>query len=338
MIRNIFIVGLLLIGLSSCFKEDDPIQPHPKGDVEEVIIPLTQYYVNQVYFNLSTGELVSSNRKDEYDLSFSCADTGFIIRLNTASFMEAAQTPFTEFEQVSDTSGLNWNFDKSDGDADSTALRNWINISGNDTTISDKVWVINRGINDKGFPVGLMKVKFLDLKNGKYKFAYAMMDNSEQKEILITKDQAHNYIQYQFGSEGNGQQVEPESDAWDLLFTQYTTMLLTDEGDPYPYLVTGALINESGTYVAFDSTMVFNDITIEDVLYLEYSQNFDAIGYDWKELFGDINGGDFFYKARSNYNYIVLTQKGIYYKIHFTGFYDVNTGEKGYPAFEFQRL
>jgi hypothetical protein len=336
-IWNILIVGMLLLGLSSCFKEDTPIPAHPKGEVEEVIIPMTQYYVNQVYFNLATGEQVSMNKKDEFDLAFACADTGFIIRLNTASFMKAAQTTFTEFEQVTDTSGLTWTFDKSDGNPDSTALRKWINISGSDTTISNTVWIINRGINDKGFPVGLMKVKFLGLKNNTYQLAYAKMDNTEENEISIQKDPGFNYVQYKFGSETEDQ-IEPLTLNWDIVFTQYTTMLITDEGDPYPYLVTGTLINELGTYVAFDSTMVFNDIEIEDVLYLDYSKNQDAIGYEWKEIFGDINGGDFYYKARSNYNYIILSKTGIYYKLHFTGFYDVETGEKGYPTFEYQRL
>lgn len=336
-IWNIIIVAILLFGFSSCFKEDIPVPAHPKGEVEEVIIPMTQYYINQIYFNLSAGEQVSMNKKDEFDLSFSNADTGFIIRLNSASFMKAAQTPFTEFEQLSDTSGLNWNFDKSDGNPDSTALRNWINISGADTTISNTVWIINRGINDKGFPVGLMKVKFLGLKNNTYQLAYAKMDNTEEREIFIAKDKGYNYIQYKFGSEVD-EQIEPLTEDWDLIFTQYTTMLITDEGDPYPYLVTGTLINEVGTYVAFDSTLVFKDIEIEDVLFLEYSKNLDAIGYEWKELFGDINGGDFYYKAHSNYNYIIRTKKGLYYKLHFTGFYDVETGEKGYPTFEYQRL
>lgn len=338
MLKNIIILGLAVLGLSSCFKEDDPIPPHPKGELEAVVIPMTQYYVNQIYFNLSTGEQVSMNKKDEFDLSFACADTGFIIRLNSASFMKAAQTSFTEFDQVTDTTGLNWNFDKSDGNPDSTALRNWINISGFDTLISNKVWVINRGINDKGFPVGLMKVKFTGFENDTYQITYAKMDNSEEKEIFITKDKGYNYIQYKFGSEVEGEPIEPESKDWDLIFTQYTTLLLTDEGDPYPYLVTGTLINELGTFVAFDSTMIFKDIDVEDVLYLDYSKNLDAIGYEWKELFGDINGGDFYYKARSNYNYIIRTKYGIFYKLHFTGFYDVETGEKGFPTFEYQRL
>ncbi len=131
---------------------------------------------------------------------------------------------------------------------------------------------------------------------------------------------------------------EPETTNWDLLFTQYTTLLYTDEGEKYPYLVTGTLINEYRTLVSLDSTMVFSDIEIEDVLDLDFTSNLDAIGYEWKELIGDINGGDFYYNTRSNYNYIIKSQDGLFYKLHFLGFYNEDTGEKGYPSFEYQRL
>ncbi len=83
--------------------------------------------------------------------------------------------------------------------------------------------------------------------------------------------------------------------------------------------------------------MTFQNITLDDVLYLDYTFAQDAIGYEWKILYGDINGGDFYYKTKSNYNYFIKSMKGIYYKFHFTGFYHQETGEKGYPSFEYLR-
>lgn len=338
MLRHAFIfIGLSLL-FSSCFKEENPIEPHPKPDIGEVVIPMTQYYVNQVYFNLAADEQISMNKKNEFDLSFSCADTGYMINLNTATFMTAAQTEFSDLEQVTDTTNLSWYFDKSDGNPDSTALFNWISISGEDTTYLDKVWVINRGIDTAGFNLGLKKAKFEKLSNGKYYFTYADMDNSYMQQVVVEKNPGFNSIQFSFENNGVVEQIEPETTDWDLIFTQYTTLLFTDEGDSYPYLVTGTLINRLGTKVAFDSTMVFNDIVLEDVIYLDYSDDLDAIGYEWKELFGDINGGDFYYQTKSNYNYFIRSKQGLYYKLKFTGFYDVNTGVKGYPTFEYQRL
>ncbi len=338
MMKYTTIFLFLVIALSSCFKEDDPIAPHPKSDLVKEVIPLTQYYVNQVYFNLSNGEQVSMNQKNDFDLSFSCADTASIIRLNTSTFMTAALTEYSSFDQPIDTNGLDWNFDRSDGNPDSTALKHWISFDGSDTNYINKVWVINRGINAGGFTLGLKKVLFTKLINGKYYFTYANMDNTEMKEMVIEKNEGYNYIQFSFEDGGFSEQIEPLSENWDLIFTQYTTYVYTNEGVPYPYLVTGTLINPNGTKVAFDSTMMFNDIIIDDVLFLDYSSNWDAIGYEWKLLIGDVNGGDTYYKTLSNYNYLIRSQNGIFYKLHFTGFYHEDTGVKGYPTFEFQRL
>ena len=334
---HIISILIVFIILSSCFKEDDPIPPNPKPDKEVEIIPMTQYYSYQVYFDLASGEQVSSNPKDDFDLLFASSDTATRIRLNTATFMMAAETPFKEFESISDTAGLDWEFDSSDGNPDSTALLNWISISGTDTSYSDYVWVINRGINDVGIHRGFKKVKFNSLKNGTFHFTCMNMDNSDQKEIYVSKKSGYNHVQFSFDINAEVE-FEPERSAWDLLFTQYTTLLFTDEGDPYPYLVTGVLINEAGTGVAFDSTMVFDNVVLEDVLYLDYSTNQDVIGYEWKELYGDINSGDFYYKARTNYNYFIRSKNGLFYKLRFIGFYDPETGEKGFPSFEYQRL
>lgn len=334
---NILLIILATVILSSCFKEEDPIAPNPKPNKEIEIIPMTQYYSYQVYFDLKEGEQISSNLKDDFDLMFSSNDTSSIIRLNTATFTMAAETAFQDFESVSDTAGLDWKFDKSDGNPDSTVLKNWITITDSDTAYSKNVWVINRGITDLGIHRGFKKIKFESLKNDIYHFTYVNMDNSDPRDIFISKRSGYNYAQFSF-DENSEVSFEPEKLAWDLIFTQYTTLLFTDEGDPYPYLVTGVLINETATVVAFDSTMIFDDVVLEDVLYLDYSADLDVIGYDWKELYGDINSGDFYYKARTNYNYFIRSNNDLFYKLRFIGFYDPETGEKGFPSFEYQRL
>ena len=143
------------------------------------------------------------------------------------------------------------------------------------------------------------------------------MDNSDPKEIYLNKKQGYNYIQFSFDDHSEVP-FEPKTDIWDLIFTQYTTLLITDEGEPFPYLVTGVLINEAGTSVSFDSTLVFNEVLLEDVLYLDYKTDFDVIGYTWKKLHGDVNSGDFYYKANTNYNYFIkskipLNSMGFFY-------------------------
>lgn len=337
MLKNILILTVIIAVLSSCFKKDEMIEPHDPGEVVTVVIPMTQYYSNQVYFSLDQGEIISSNNRSIFDLNFSCIDSSTIIRLNTANFALAAETMFDKLEDVTDTIGLDWKFDKSDGNPDSIAFGNWIKVDNEDTTYSNKVWVINRGIGALGNMLGLRKIQFNHFTNNKYYFTYSDMDNSNKVEGFVEKNELYTDIQYSFIEE-KVVQTEPERDSWDLIFTQYTTLLTTDDGLPYPYLVTGVLQKNTNIIVALDTTLKFNDIVLSDTLLVDFSTALDEIGYDWNELIGDVNTGNIYYEIKINNSYIVKGSSSYYYKLRFINFYDPKTGEKGYPTFEFQKL
>lgn len=337
MVKNlitIFILGLLL---SSCFKKDEMVPAHEPGDVITAMIPLTLNYSYQVYFSLEDEKIVSINDRSAFDLNFNCADTSTIVRLNTANFAKAAETMYTDLVSVTDTNGLIWKFDKSDGDNDSLAISNWISISEGDTMYSNKVWVINRGIDAFGNGLGLKKVKFAKIDNGDYYFIFSNMDNSDLVEGMVKKDDKYLYKQYSFDDEAVVI-AEPEKSDWDLLFTQYTTLLFTDEGDPYPYLLTGVLQNYNSIEVALDTTLLFSEILLSDTAVFQFSKDFDKIGYDWKDITGDINTGDIYYEVKLDNTYIIRDGNSFLYKLRFINFYNSETGEKGFPTFEFQKL
>lgn len=335
--KKLLILSIVIFALTSCFKDDEVVPPHQPGDVKTVEIPLTQYYVYQYYFNLATAEKVSFNDRSVFDLNFECIDTSTVIRLNTSNFALIAETPFEKFGDVQDTVGLQWRFDKSDGDIDSLAISNWINIDGSDTTYSNKVWVLNRGLNPMGLQLGLIKIKFTAYKNNKFYFSYSKFNSEEIIDAVAEKNP--NYLTVQFSLENGGEpiQTEPEKSNWDLLFSQYTTLLFTSEGLPYPYIVTGTL-QKSGLAVAVDSSLVFSDITLSDTLGLDFSKSTDAIGYTWKRIVGNVETGNYHYETRIEWNYIIRDDYNYYYKLRFIDFYNQETGEKGYPVFEYQSL
>ena len=335
--QKILIIILVSIILSSCFEKDKMLPVPIPGEAQTVVIPLTNYYTNQVYFNLESGEMTGINNRSDFDLNFICDENSTIIRLNTSNFCLAAITQHEKFEDVSDTIGLDWRFDGSSGDVDSLAIYNWINIDGSDTSYTNKVWVINRGISALGVQLGLIKVKFEKLADNKFHISYSNMDNTGFKSNIIEKDFDYLYKQFSFVSD-SVKQLEPIVSDWDLIFTQYTTMLYTNEGDVYPYLVTGALQQYNIVSVALDTSLVFEDIDISDTLQLNFSTNFDKIGYNWKELIGDVNSGAVSYQVRLNNNYIIKNRNSRYYKLRFVNFYNPSTDEKGYPTFEYLEL
>ena len=331
-----FLIGLIL-PFTSCFKEDEMVQPYDRGDVVVKTIEMTQYYTNQVYFDLEMGEEVSVINKNEWDLGFECSADGSHIILNTSAFMVAANSRLTNFEQVFDTTGLRWKFDKSDGDLDSTAIGNWFTIEGNDTIYPGTVFIINRGYTDLGALRGIKKIQFNKLGNDTYHFRFANLDGSEEHNFAVQKDPLVSFTCFSFSGGGQQLSFEPPIDSWDLLFTQYTTLLYTDEGDPYPYLVTGVLLNRLNVEAALDTIYDFTEATISTISGADFNSRLDFIGYDWKELVGDVNSGNVSYVIVPGRTYFIKNRKGFFYKLRFTGFYN-NSGEKGYPTVEFKLL
>ncbi|MCK9449081.1 MAG: HmuY family protein [Bacteroidales bacterium] len=335
--KQIFIamVAMVLL-LSSCFKEDERILPAPRGGKVTQTIELTQSYKYQVYYSLEDSAVVGTVEKKSFDLMFQADEYGSLILLNTANFMMAALTGTDSFDEVSSPAGLEMQFDPSDGNLNETALRNWITVNQSDTIYSSEVYVIHRGYDELGNNLGYRKIIFDSLKADRYYFRYAMLNSTEYTSAMVLKQPEKNFSYYSFDSQ---EQVFPEPDksSYDLLFTQYTTLLFTNIGEPYPYLVTGALLNRIDTECVRDTSLVFDEVTLEDVINRSYSTNLDEIGYDWKEVEGDVNSGAVVYEVKPEYTYLVRNQHGFYFKLRFISYYN-KVGEKGYPTFEFQRL
>lgn len=338
-IINIAALFISIFFLTSCFKEDAKITPHDPGNVNTQTIELTKDYRYQVYYDLGLGRVVSTNLKKDWDLGFECSPDGWHIILNTSSFMVAAESGFTDFSLPIDTVGYKWNFDVSSGNPDSTAIGNWVEFHSPDSskTYSNEVYVINRGYDEVGNLRGFRKIKFQGLENDTYTFQYANLDGTGENTFSITKDPTINYIYFSFDDGGKMVVLEPPKSDWDLVFTQYTTLLFTDAGEPYPYLVTGVLSNPSTIEVAVDTLYDFSSISLDIVDNLQYSARLDEIGYNWKDIVGDVSTGNVSYVIVEGLNYIIRDWQGFYYKLRFIGFYN-NSGDKGYPTFEYQKL
>ena len=326
----IFLLGTIIV--TSCFKEDEMVPPHPKGDVKTDTIAMTDTYKYQLYFSLDSGGVVKSNIKTASDLGFECTSSGWHIILNSSTFMKVADLGQVEFGQKQDTTGTTLKFDKSDGNPDSIAIGEWFTLAGNDTLSNGHVYAVSRGLDELGNTLGLYQVIFDSLKMGIYYFRYAPLSGGSAQSAIVHKDPTVNYIWFSL-ADNAVRQLEPPTNQYDLLFTQYTTLLYTDEGIPYPYLLTGVLSNRSGISIAIDSLDSFQEINRDIALTQHYSQAMDAIGWDWK--YYDFNSS--VYTIRPNLNYIIRNKSGYFYKLRFIGFYDQN-GSKGYPVIEYQGL
>jgi hypothetical protein len=166
---------------------------------------------------------------------------------------------------------------------------------------------------------------------------YCSLKGTDSKIAEVIKNPAVNYSYLSFKESPAVFDQEPPKEKWDLLFTQYTTLLFTDQGEAYPYLVTGLLTNPYMVEVAEDTISDFNTITLNQAKILSYANKRDIIGYDWKDVVGDVTTGNVSYVMRPKVLYVIRDTEGRYFKLRFVGFYS-KTGEKGFPAFEFAEL
>lgn len=337
-IRLIYSLIILAYLLTSCIPGESPVEPPKSGDVEVATAEMGNLYGNQVYFSFKHDSVVSTNKITDWDIEFSCIPDSFAIRLNSAKFMTVYNTKKLKFNNVTaaDTNNLDvsqWKFDNPAGKLDSTAIGKWWDAIKPDEVISkSEVYIVNRGVNERAKPQGYKKLQILGFENNTYYIKIANLDGSQEEELEIKRNPLKNFVQITFNSPARIVNIEPNSLDWDLCFTKYAELLYTSDGVPTWYSVTGPLINPKTVAVAVDTSKTFDQISYQDVDKYKFSSHINSIGHTWKKF--DLGKGA--YIINPNINYILRTQSG-FIKMHFVGFYN-QTGEKGYPKFEYQRL
>lgn len=323
---------LALVLLTACFKEDERVEPHKSGDLKLASVAMENDYRYQVYFDLQTGKVVKKHLKTSWDLAFENAPGGDKIVLNSSLFMMAAKTQKQGIQSQVDTTGLQWHYDAASGNTDSLAIDNWYSVNAGDTILSKQLFIIDRGLNLNGNSRGYRQMMVSGFSRQYYEISHAQLDGSGQMTVRIERDTTRNYTYFSFETTNENLPAPPPKNNWDLLFTQYTKLLYTDEGEPYPYLVTGVLLNQHKVMAA-EVTSGFENITLEYAQGISYTDVNDVIGYDWKTY--DFDAGS--YTVDPDKIFLIKGAEGFYYKLRFVGFYS-NTGEKGHPTFEYRQL
>jgi hypothetical protein len=243
--------------------------------------------------------------------------------LNQAKFMFGQNTFNENFQAVTDTNQFEarkrWD---ATNQPDSLALTN--------ASKNKYVYWLDLGLNEFNEPAEeRLKFQVLSVDSRAYRFKLQNINSSTSETFEILKDTSYNRVYFSFKTK-KVVAVEPPKNAWDIQFTKYVHTFY----DPYiPYLVVGALLNPHQTEASADSSRKFSEIDRTFAQNQNLSPTADVIGYSWK-AFG-INGSLFTVFPQKNY--IVKTQNGYFYKLHFIDFYD-DRGRKGNPKFEFQRL
>ena len=316
MIKYFYLTFLVFF---SCQMGEIPIDPHDSESMIVDQITMQSDYRNQVFYNLDNCEEISQNIKDKWDLLFYFSDTGNYIILNSSNYMFDA-TMYNLFEDQIDTFGLVFNSDNSNGDFNSLSINS---LSPNES------YVIDRGVNLNGGSRGFKKIMIESSALDSVSIKVSNLNNTDLEHFTIYKNPNDNLVTFSFDL--GVVSIFPDETSWDLLFTRYTYQF----PDSVTYLVTGVLTNYlNGVSVAIDTINEFTSINFDDLSSYNFLTYQDIIGYDWKYY----NFSNNTYTIVDNLVYIIKDVKGFYYKLKFIGFYNYETGEKGFPEFEIQKL
>jgi hypothetical protein len=300
---------------SSCLKNEIPIDNLDKLDLTIGEANVGSKYGDQVYYNLNTNEEVFRISKYSYDLKVNI-ETNQIF-LNSSLYMQVAKTQTSDIRESTSITDLDFTWDHKSLTPDSNAIGNWWE--------SDIVYVFDKGTTNTGADLGEFKAKF-SLVGDEIHITSTDLDGSNVNKAIVKKNSNYNHIGY--SREVGEIQIEPEKYSWDLLFTQYMT-LLDGETD---YLVTGVLTNIHETSTIDDELLVWEDVSDDyNVEYQIFNRLFDNIGYDWKTYSFDSG----MYEINTDRIYLIKTQNDQHFKLRFIGFY-TSEGEKGNISFEYE--
>lgn len=331
-IQLIAILALFTVLTYSCFEADQPVPPYfPSNNVTTIRIDKS-IYDYQVYVDFGKGAISEEHENSSWVLRFLSSDSANIIRINTGDLWAATATGSINFDSIfSATADYAWLSDKSDGNPDSIAIRDWMTDTANYT---NEVFLIGQYTGTSYYAE--KKLQFIYADRSIYTFRIADLDEDSADTIVITRNIDVNYMYYSIEN-NEVQQLEPKKEDWDIVFSQYYTILYTDDSLRAPYYVRGVLLNPYKVEAAIDSLNGFEDITYESACQLNFCEKQDAIGHDWKSVAIDQASNSAEYKVRPGYNYIIKDTNDILYKIKFKSYLS-QSGIKGYPSFEYVKL
>ena len=328
---------LLLCGLFSCEKEEAAIVLPAAGTATFSSVEMGVNYDKQLFYDLATGKAIFSSNHADWDLAFDANPDGRDIYLNGGQGIgQGAQTvciynthdtslsTVTNLPQGMNANNSNgWHFDPVCYLAGQTAVGGWWKADGRS---KGEVYLIQTAS-------GTQKFRILSADATAYVIEWQPLYNGTAVQVRLPKDSAYNFVYFAFDK--GIVHPEPPKTAWDVVFTRYRDSLLDDKYFiMIPYLVTGVLTNPYRTTAAADSVDDFSAIDLAKAQSLPLYPNRNVIGWNWKSYGLNSTG---LYTVNRHKNYVISTQKGQLYKMHFLDFYSAS-GQKGTPSFEFERL
>jgi hypothetical protein len=315
--QHLLIAPLCVLLLSACMKDELPVPARPRGDGMIMAACMGPGYQDQIWLDLSSGTVVSTNVKTAWDLAFESAPEGWHVLLNGSRLMTAWNVGAVDMAMPMDTTGMaaGRRIDAPSGKLDSTAFGDWRG--------TNHVYLVDMGYGPLGEWFGIRKVRFTHVDATGYTLDMANLNGTGLQTHVVLKDPSRSFTSFHHAA--GVLPIEPPHTTWDLVLTQYTHQFY----EPFlPYIVTG-MLSSAGVRVATFRGSSFDQLALADTLAHPFSTDRDAIGYDWKVYSFETSS----YMVDPAVAYIVKDAQGFFHKLRFLDFYS-DQGQVGCPRFE----
>jgi hypothetical protein len=322
--KNLILLALSVLSLTSCLKEEIAIKKHEKTNADSYITTLNvgSNYTNQLFYNLESKSIVLTANREAWDLAFETTKDGYRVLINNGRMGGLKLLNTTDFAAIKVYTGSDWSYDPASADLDSTFVGDWRG--------TQNIYLFDLGSDINGTTLGKYKFRMLAVSDSSYTMEYCKLNETTPQQVTITKESDYNFSLFSLKT---GQQVtainSPKTTNYDFVIRTYTHVY----SDGMPYLVVGCMLNDKNTAAARILTADYDGVSYADAIQLTYSSKIDAIGFDWKTYDFDESS----YSIAPGRVYIIKTQKNDYYKIRFLDFYD-DLGVKGAVKIEIQKL
>ena len=340
--RCLFAISFIIIlGFASCEKKE-PLYPRPdvpKGTITRQI-GMGPNYEQQVYFDFETGKYASVSPYT-WDIAFSREDDNkIIINGGKNGEFSACNLGKISFSDPIDLNGIEddqWKHDNPSGDIDSTALGNVFTrqTSGRVWETDSNMYLIKLGPEKDLGEKAYVKLRILYRNGEDYQIEWNYWQKNMSIPVPIPTFEDKNYTYFCFEC-GSLIENEPmDNDEWHIVFTRYKQEIYYAQVNATEgYTVTGVLSNMEDTKTANLTGMIdYNDITISNAKGIDFNDNLNNIGYEWKTFSIQANK----YTINPKNAFVVKSRRGLYYKVKFIDFYN-DQDETGYPKFAYELL
>jgi hypothetical protein len=338
---SLALLVLFAVFFTSCEK-DEPLYPQPKvaAGLQTQTFEMGETYSNQLYFDFET-QTKTTNLFGQWDLGFACNGTPHVIvcagKSTSYALAKVTDTHFDDLHSLQ-MSKLNWGFDNPNGHIDSLVTSNCFQPNANGYEGNpNETYVLDLG-SDSIVANRFIKIKFLSVRGGMYEFQWTYVFNPSKINITkIYTNPEYNYTYFNFGTLKTVENELIKNNKWDIVFTTYKESIHDVNGQPYPYIIRGALINQHKISVceinSNTSGISFDKMTKELAQSFSMGKTLNEIGYDWKVY--DQNSSK--YTIVQNKYFLLKTESGNWFKMRFIDFYD-DQGRKGYPKMAWEVL